>query len=144
MGGCRMYPYPSEALALRDVLRLSRGMTYKSALAGVPLGGGKAVIIGDPAKHKTDALFEAMGSFVDGLSGQYIIVHDSGTTVPDLHVIATQTQYVAGIHNSVDASGQLRTGDPSPATAYGVLVGIKAAVKHKLGCDDLAGIKVAI
>lgn len=144
MGGCRMYPYQSEEQALSDVLRLSRGMTYKSALAELPVGGGKSVIIGDPAKHKSDELFHAMGRFVDGLSGRYVLAQDSGTSVQDLQCIATQTPYVAGIQPVVDDKGRQRSGDPSPATSYGVYVGIKAAVKHKLGCDTLAGVKVAI
>lgn len=144
LGGCRMYPYASEEQALRDVLRLSRGMTYKSALAELPLGGGKSVIIGDPAKHKSAELFQAMGRLVAGLSGRYILAQDSGTAVEDLQEIATQTEHVAGIQRVLDDRGQTRSGDPSPATAYGVFVGLKAAVKHRLKRDSLAGVRVAV
>ena len=144
LGGCRMYPYASEEEALRDVLRLSRGMTYKSALANLDLGGGKAVIIGDPHQHKTEALLEAMGRAVDKLGGQYIIAEDSGTSVADLKVIARHTQHVAGIASGLGFDGKPTDGDPAPATAYGVFVGLKAAVKHRLGRTDLTGLKVAI
>lgn len=138
-GGCRMFPYASDDDALQDVLRLSRGMTYKSALAGLPMGGGKAVIIGDPATAKTPQLLEAMGRFVDQLDGKYITAEDSGTGVADMRVIATQTEYVSGLN-----SGQEFGGDPSPLTAYGVFCGIKAALKHQNQSDKLAGVRVAV
>lgn len=144
LGGCRMFDYATEKDALRDVLRLSRGMTYKAALAKLPLGGGKSVIIGDPQTQKSRALFHAMGRFVDRLSGHYILAQDSGTSPQDLKMISEKTQYVAGTQSVVDDHNNIRSGDPSPATAYGVFVGIKAALKHKLGSCDLHGISVAI
>ncbi|SHK31776.1 leucine dehydrogenase [Marinobacter antarcticus] len=144
LGGCRMFPYASDEEALRDVLRLSRGMTYKSALANLDLGGGKSVIIGNPRTHKSDALLEAMGRHLEGLGGQYIAAEDSGTSVPDLKIMGQHTKHVAGIVERTAFDGQPSTGDPSPTTAYGTFVGLKAAVKHKLGREDLTGLKVAI
>lgn len=147
LGGCRMFPYSDDEEALRDVLRLSRGMTYKSALANLDLGGGKSVIIGDPRQHKTEALLEAMGRFLESLGGLYIAAEDSGTSVPDLKVMARQTTYVAGVSSRPGFDGRPSTGDPSPATAYGTFVGIQAAVRHKLGrtdVNDLEGLSVAI
>lgn len=139
LGGCRMWPYESEDEALTDVLRLSRGMTYKSALANLSLGGGKAVIIGDPARDKSDALLHAMGDFIQGLGGRYITAEDSGTSVADLLKIGEKTDFVSGI-DKVSAHG----GDPSPSTAYGVFVSLREAVYHKLGRTDLNGVKVAV
>ncbi len=144
LGGCRMFPYATDEEALRDVLRLSKGMTYKSALANLDLGGGKSVIIGDPRKHKTEALLEAMGRHLETLGGSYIAAEDSGTSVPDLKVMGRQTQHVAGIAERTGFDGKPSNGDPSPATAYGTFIGLKAAVKHKYGRDDLTGLKVAI
>ena len=144
LGGCRMYPYSNDEEALKDALRLSRGMTYKSALARLPLGGGKSVIIGDPSRDKSDALFHAMGRFINRLNGNYIAAQDSGIGVADLQVMASETSHVAGIDNAIDEHNRVRSGDPSPATAYGVFLGIKSAAKNKLGRDDLAGLKVAI
>lgn len=144
LGGCRMYPYATDEEALRDVLRLSRGMTYKSALANLDLGGGKSVIIGDPRKHKTEALMEAMGRHLESLGGRYSAAEDSGTSVADLRVMGRHTRYVAGIANRTGFDGNPSNGDPSPATAYGTFIGLKAAVRHKLGQDDLTGLKVAI
>ena len=95
LGGCRMYPYASEQDALEDALRLARGMTYKSALAGLPLGGGKSVIIGDPAHHKSYALFAAMGRLVHSMNGQYIVAQDSGTTADDLKIMARYCEHIA-------------------------------------------------
>jgi leucine dehydrogenase len=143
LGGCRMWPYPDAEAALSDVLRLARGMTYKSALAGLPFGGGKAVVIGDPASDKSPALFHALGRAVQDLGGRYTIAEDVGITVDDVQRIGETTRFVAG----VPAGG---SGDPAPATAYGVFVGIKAAVKHRIGGDTirahdrLDGITVAI
>ena len=139
LGGCRMYPYANDDDALNDVLRLSRGMSYKSALAGLPLGGGKAVIIGDPNKIKSRDLLLAMGSFVDDLAGRYITAEDSGTTVSDLKIIAERTSYVSGV-----MEGGRFGGDPSPYTAQGVFYGIKAALKFKCGSDCLSGVRVAV
>ena len=144
LGGCRMWNYASDEEALRDVLRLSRGMTYKSALARLPLGGGKAVIIGDPHKGKSEALFQAMGDFVDRLGGRYITAADSGTGVAEMQIMAQRTRHVAGAGQREAFGGGTRDGDPSPSTAYGVFVGIRAAVRHRLGRDDLRGLKVAI
>ncbi|MEH6582400.1 MAG: Glu/Leu/Phe/Val dehydrogenase [Halioglobus sp.] len=144
MGGCRIYPYASSEDALEDVLRLSRGMTYKSALAGLPLGGGKSVIICDPAKGKSDAMLRAMGRLVDSLSGRYIAAQDSGTSVENLKVIGTETTHLSGITERLDDRGQVRNGDPSPSTAHGVFKGIEIAVKHRQGRSDLKGVKVAI
>ncbi len=137
LGGCRMWPYDSEADALTDALRLSQAMTYKHALAGTGQGGGKAVIMGDAKTDKTPALMRAMGSAVDALGGRYIVAEDVGTSVEDMAVVREVTRHVAGV-----AEGG--SGDPSPITAYGVLCGIKAAVSHKLGRDDLAGVGVAV
>jgi len=144
LGGCRMWNYASDEEALRDVLRLSRGMTYKSALARLPLGGGKAVIIGDPRSGKSEALFHAMGDFVDSLGGRYITAADSGTGVAEMQMMAQRTRHVAGAGQREAFGGGVRDGDPSPSTAYGVFVGIRAAVRHRLGRDDLQGLKVAI
>lgn len=144
LGGCRMHAYESEEQALADVLRLSRSMTYKSAMAGLRLGGGKAVIIGDPRRDKTPTLLHAMGRFVDSLNGRYITAEDAGTGIEDLKVIANETQHVAGIAERRDATGQWRNGDPAPATAYGVLVGIQASVRERLGWSDLQGVRMAI
>ncbi|MFQ5785139.1 MAG: Glu/Leu/Phe/Val dehydrogenase dimerization domain-containing protein [Alphaproteobacteria bacterium] len=137
LGGCRMWPYASEREALADVLRLSKAMTYKHALAGTAQGGGKAVIIADPKRDKSPALWHALGRLVDGLSGRYIVAEDVGTSVEDMALVHEATPHVAGI-----ADGG--SGDPSPMTAWGVFCGIKAAVHHKLGRDDLAGLRVAV
>jgi leucine dehydrogenase len=137
LGGCRMWGYANEEEALTDALRLSRGMTYKSALAGLPYGGGKSVIIGEPKTDKSEALFRAMGRFVESLGGRYIIAEDVGISVPDIDIMAQETKHVSG----ASAGG---VGDPSPGTAYGVYMGIRAAVKHKLGRNDLKGITVAV
>lgn len=144
LGGCRMWPYAGDDEALRDVLRLSRGMSYKSALAQLPLGGGKAVIIGDPHTGKSEALFQAMGDFVDSLGGRYITAADSGTGVAEMQIMAERTRHVAGAGQREAFDGGLRNGDPSPSTAYGVFIGLQAAVRHRLGRDDLKGLKVAI
>jgi leucine dehydrogenase len=139
LGGTRFYPYPSEADALEDVLRLSKGMTYKAACAGLAQGGGKAVIIGDPAVLGTDDLFRAYGRFVDGLAGRYITAEDVGTTVANMDVVATQTDYVSGLARSSGGSG-----DPSPATARGVVAAMTAVSERLWGTSDLHGRKVAI
>ena len=139
LGGVRMWDYASEDEALVDVLRLSRGMSYKASVAGLNLGGGKAVIIGDHKRQKSEALFRAFGRFVDSLGGRYITAEDVGTSVQDMEWIATETKYVTGI--AVARGG---SGDPSPVTAYGVYKGIKAAVKEKTGSKDLAGVAIAV
>lgn len=144
LGGCRMYPFSTEKEALTDVLRLSRGMTYKSALAELPLGGGKGVIIGDPKVDKTDELLFAFGRFVDSLRGRYITAEDVGTSVDDMKKVATQTEHVAGIFSKKTLDGNSRDGDPSPATAYGVYLGIKAALLHKLGISNLKDVLISV
>ncbi|HZP11525.1 MAG TPA: Glu/Leu/Phe/Val dehydrogenase dimerization domain-containing protein [Nevskiaceae bacterium] len=143
LGGCRMWPYADEGEALTDVLRLSRGMTYKAALAGLPQGGGKSVILGDPRREKTEAMMRAMGRFVQTLSGKYIVAEDSGTNVDDIKLMAQETSHVGGLAGEAAVKAG-RTGDPSPATAYGVFVGIKSAVSFKLKREDLSGLRVAI
>jgi leucine dehydrogenase len=139
LGGCRMWPYATEEEAITDVLRLSRGMTYKSAMAGLPLGGGKAVVIGDPRKHKTPALLQALGTAVERLGGRYITAEDVGTAPADMLEIRKRTGHVCGI-----GQGDAATGDPSPYTALGCFVGIQAAVKHRLGRPFLQGLTVAV
>lgn len=139
LGGTRMWNYKNEEEALVDVLRLSRGMTYKASAAGLNLGGGKAVIIGDPKTQKTEGLFRAFGTFVNSLSGKYITAEDVGTTVKDMEHVFAETPFVTGIPEELGGSG-----DPSPYTAYGVLMSIKASVKHKMGKDDLNGVHVAV
>ncbi len=143
LGGCRMFPYASDADALTDVLRLSRGMTYKAALAGLPQGGGKSVILGDPRRDKTPALIRAMGRFVESLGGAYVVAEDSGTSVPDIRLMAEETRHVGGLADEKSIAAG-RTGDPSPATALGTFIGIQAAVRFILGHDELRGLNVAI
>lgn len=143
LGGCRMWPYVSDDEALTDVLRLSRGMTYKAALAGLPQGGGKSVILGDPRHDKTPEMIRAMGRFVDQFGGRYVVAEDSGTSVADIRLMAEETRYVGGLADAQSVAAG-RTGDPSPATALGTFIGIKAAVRAKLGRDDLTGLRVAI
>ncbi|WP_230198368.1 Leu/Phe/Val dehydrogenase [Luminiphilus syltensis] len=139
LGGCRMWTYGDEAAALADVLRLSRGQTYKAALANLDIGGGKSVIIGDPRSDKSRDLLLAMGDYVNNLNVSYIIAEDSGTGVADMRVMNERTQWVAGV-----VEGSEHGGDPSPSTAYGMFVGIKAAVRHRFGSDNLAGMRIAI
>lgn len=139
LGGTRMWNYANEAEALEDVLRLSRGMTYKSALAGLDLGGGKAVIIGDSKTQKTEAMFRRFGRFVESLNGQYITAEDMGMTLTEMVNIKKETDYVAGLPKSIGGSG-----NPSPVTAYGVFMGLKAAAKRAYGSDDLSGRKVSV
>ncbi len=134
-----MWPYASEEEALTDVRRLSRGMTYKSAVAHTGLGGGKSVIIGEPEELKSEALFLAMGRFIDSLDGRYITAEDVNTTVPDLQIVRRATRYVTGL--SRDDGG---SGNPSPYTAYGVYLGVRAALGWKLGRDRLDGFRVAV
>ena len=136
LGGCRMWNYASDADALTDALRLSRGMTFKAALAGIPYGGGKSVIIGDAKRDKTPALLKAMGRAVHSLGGRYLTAEDVGTTVDDMDVLRTITPYAHGVSDG--------SGNPSPATAYGVFLGIKAAVAHRLGRRSLDGVHVAV
>lgn len=136
IGGCRMMSYASDADALTDVLRLSKGMTYKCAIAGIPFGGGKSVIIGDPKKIKTKALLHAMGVFVDRLEGQYITSFDAGTTIDDVATMGEKTCHVGGI--------QAGAGNASSSTAKGVFVCLKRSASLALGASDLKGVRVAI
>lgn len=136
LGGTRMWNYTSEADAVTDVLRLSRGMTYKNALAGLNLGGGKAVIIGDSKTQKNEALFRRFGKFVDSLSGKYITAEDVGISPQDMTWVNMETNHVAGLPG--------KSGDPSPVTAFGVYMGMKACAKQQFGSDSLAGKKVAV
>ncbi|MBW6391887.1 Glu/Leu/Phe/Val family dehydrogenase [Billgrantia antri] len=138
LGGLRIYPYADEADALTDVLRLSRGMTYKSALADLPLGGGKAVIIADPRRDKTPALLRAMGRLVESLGGRYITAEDSGSGEEDMRLIRQETRHVSGLGRGGDS------GDPSPFTAHGVFCALKSAVRHRFGRDELKDLRVAI
>jgi leucine dehydrogenase len=123
-----MWPYPNEMAALSDVLRLSRGMTYKSSLAGLDLGGGKAVIIGDARTGKSEAMFRRFGRFVESLNGRYITAEDVGMSTVEMVNIRKETKYVAGLPETQGGSG-----DPSPVTAYGVFCGIRAAAKTAYG-----------
>ncbi|WP_341299590.1 Glu/Leu/Phe/Val dehydrogenase [Lysinibacillus sp. FSL H8-0500] len=139
LGGARMWTYASEENAIEDALRLARGMTYKNAAAGLNLGGGKTVIIGDPFKDKNEEMFRALGRFIQGLNGRYITAEDVGTTVTDMDLIHEETNYVTGISPAFGSSG-----NPSPVTAYGVYRGMKAAAKEAFGSDSLEGRKVSV
>lgn len=136
LGGTRMWNYTTEAEAVTDVLRLSRGMTYKNALAGLNLGGGKAVIIGDSKTQKNEALFRRFGKFVNSLSGKYITAEDVGISPQDMTWVNMETNHVAGLPG--------KSGDPSPVTAFGVYVGMKACAKQQFGSDSLSGKKIAV
>ncbi|HEY8450462.1 MAG TPA: Glu/Leu/Phe/Val dehydrogenase dimerization domain-containing protein [Bacillota bacterium] len=136
LGGCRMWPYASEEEALVDVLRLARGMTYKNSAMGLNFGGGKAVILADPRRDKTEELFRAFGRFVESLGGRYITAEDVGTDEHDLTFVAQETDYVVGLPE--------RSGDPSPATAFGVFRGIKACLRQAYGDESLHGRTVAV
>ncbi|QWU13963.1 leucine dehydrogenase [Paenibacillus sophorae] len=139
LGGTRMWNYGSEEAAIEDVLRLAKGMTYKNAVSGLNLGGGKTVIIGDPKKDKNEEMFRAFGRFIQGLNGRYITAEDVGTTVQDMDIVYQETDFVAGISPTYGSSG-----NPSPATAYGVYQGMKAAAKEAFGSDSLEGKVVAV
>jgi leucine dehydrogenase len=139
LGGCRMLPYKSDEDALYDVLRLSRGMTYKNAVAGLNLGGGKSVIIGDPQKDKSEAYFRAFGRFIESLGGRYITAEDVNTAVEDMENIFQETSHVVGIPPVHGGSG-----DPSPFTALGTLRGIEAAAEYKYGSKDLSQLSFAV
>ncbi len=136
LGGCRMWSYADDTEALDDVLRLSKGMTYKAAMAGLDFGGGKAVIIGDSRTQKTDGLIRAMARFIDSLGGAYHTGEDVGMTVADMDIMRQVTPYAHGVSDG--------SGNPSPATAWGVFVGIRAAARHRLGSGELDGVKVAV
>ncbi|HEU4964858.1 MAG TPA: Glu/Leu/Phe/Val dehydrogenase [Bacilli bacterium] len=139
LGGTRMWVYENEEAAIEDALRLGRGMTYKNAAAGLNLGGGKTVIIGNPKTDKSEALFRAFGRYVESLHGRYITAEDVGTTVKDMDYIKQETNYVTGVSETYGSSG-----NPSPMTALGCFVGMKAAAKEAFGSDDLAGKIVSV
>ncbi|KPZ72482.1 MULTISPECIES: Glu/Leu/Phe/Val dehydrogenase dimerization domain-containing protein [unclassified Shewanella] len=136
VGGCRMWNYDSDDEAINDVLRLSRGMTYKNALAGLTMGGGKSVIIADPKTTDREALFRSFGRFIHTLGGKYYSAEDVGTTTADIMIAHEETPYMAGLEG--------KSGDPSPFTALGTYLGIKAAVKHQRGLDSLKGLKISV
>ena len=138
-GGLRMRLYANEDAALTDVKRLSEGMTYKNAAADLPLGGGKAVIVGDPAKDKTPALLRAFGRAIESLGGRYYTAEDMGMSPADMATLAEETSYVAGL-----ADGAFASGDPSPITARGIFNAIRVTCRHRFGSDDLNGRHVAI
>ena len=139
LGGMRMWPYASEDEALFDVLRLSKGMTFKSAVADTGLGGGKSVIIGDPATQKSSELFRAMGRFVDSLGGKYITAEDMNIGIPDLEIVHQETKWVTGLSRAEGSSG-----NPSPYTARGCVVGMRAVLEEAYGSDDFSGKRVLI
>ncbi|MFZ5624009.1 MAG: Leu/Phe/Val dehydrogenase [Gemmatimonadota bacterium] len=136
LGGTRLWQYASHQDAITDALRLSKGMTYKAAVAGLALGGGKAVIIGDPKRGDREALFRAHGRFIESLGGRYITAEDVGTSPADMEFVRLETTHVAGLLG--------RSGDPSPVTSFGVYRGMKAAAKVRWGSDSLAGRTVAV
>ncbi|MES2488979.1 MAG: Glu/Leu/Phe/Val dehydrogenase [Pseudomonadota bacterium] len=140
LGGCRAWFYDNDEAALQDVLRLSRGMSYKNAVAGLPLGGGKAVIIRTPGQAVSEAQFEAFGRVVEQLHGRYITAEDVGVSVADMSCVARSTSYVSGLPSRGQAAG----GDPSPKTAYGVYCGILAAIQARLGTRNVNGLRVAV
>jgi leucine dehydrogenase len=139
LGGTRMWNYASEQDALNDVLRLSRGMTYKAAVSGLNLGGGKAVIWGDPGKDKSEALFRAFGRFVNSLNGRYITAEDVGIDVNDMEYVYRETEFVTGVHQVHGGSG-----DPSPFTAFGTLQGLMSALQVKFGNEDVGKYSYAV
>lgn len=139
LGGCRMWSYENEEAAITDALRLARGMTYKAAAAGLNLGGGKTVVIGNAKTDKSEALFRALGRYIESLHGRYITAEDVGTSVADMDIIHQETRYVTGVSKAYGSSG-----DPSPVTALGVFRGIQASVRQVYGTDSLEGKTVAI
>jgi leucine dehydrogenase len=136
LGGTRIWNYESEEAAVMDVLRLARGMTYKAAAAGLNLGGGKTVLIGDASKVKSEAYFRALGRYVQSLNGRYITAEDVNTSTQDMSYVHMETDYVVGLEG--------KSGNPSPMTALGAFYGIKAALKHKFGDEDIAKYSYAV
>ena len=136
VGGTRLWNYASDEEALNDVLRLARGMTYKNALAGLPFGGGKSIIIADGKKLDRETIFRAHGRFVETFRGRYITAEDVGTNASDLEFVRLETNHVAGLEG--------RSGDPSPSTAHGVFRAIQAAANYRWGSDDVSGKTVAV
>jgi leucine dehydrogenase len=139
LGGTRFYPFPSEEDALRDVLRLARGMTYKAAAAGLDLGGGKAVILGDPSRVKSEELFRAYGRYIESLGGRYITAEDVGTSREDMDIIRRETRWVTGVSKRLGGSG-----DPSPVTAYGVFQGLRACAEEALRTTSLEEVRIVV
>ncbi|MCB2072950.1 MAG: Glu/Leu/Phe/Val dehydrogenase [Novosphingobium sp.] len=140
-GGTRFWHYPDPAMAMRDALRLSRGMSYKNAMAGLPMGGGKAVVLADAQRTKTPAMLAALGDAIEALGGRYVTAEDVGMTDADMVAIAERTSFVTGLPaKHAGAAG----GDPGPFTARGVYLGIRAAVAHKFGRESMEGVHVAI
>jgi leucine dehydrogenase len=139
-GGCRRWQYANDGDALTDVLRLSRGMTYKNAIAGLPFGGGKSVILASADAPKSTELFHAFGKAIDSLGGRYITAEDVGIDVADMRIVREATPYVSGLSHGGESAG----GDPSPRTAFGILRGMEAAVKTRLGRDSLEGLRVGV
>lgn len=144
LGGCRMWAYDNEEEAITDVLRLSRGMSYKAALADLALGGGKSVIIGNARIDKTPELFQAMGRAVERMAGRYIVAEDVGTSVLDMAEVHKYTDHVVGLPLQADQDPASVNGDPSPVTAYGTFLGLKMAAQHRLGKQDLNGVHVMV
>jgi leucine dehydrogenase len=139
LGGIRMWTYDSDEAALTDVLRLSRGMTYKNSAAGLPLGGGKTVVIGDPRTQKSELLFRALGRFVESLGGRYLAAEDVGTSTADAEIVARETSHITGL--PVEKGG---SGDPSPMTAWGVFCGMRAAIEEAGIGESFEGVRVAV
>lgn len=140
-GGTRFWHYPDPAMGLRDALRLSRGMSYKNAMAGLPMGGGKAVILADAAGTKTPEMLAAFGDVIESLNGRYVTAEDVGMSEADMVTLALRTRHVSGLPSTDrNAAG----GDPGPFTSMGIFLGVKAAVAHRLGTDDLRGVHIAV
>lgn len=144
VGGCRIRAYPSEGDAVTDCLRLSRAMTYKSALAEIPLGGAKMVVLADPAQDKTPRLLHTVGRLVEDLGGAYITAEDSGMTVADLREVGVATRHVVGTREDPPTPGRRHRATISASTAYGVFTGLSAGVRYRLGREDLDGVRVAL
>jgi leucine dehydrogenase len=140
-GGTRFWHYPDPKDAVTDALRLSRGMSYKNAMAGLPLGGGKGVVLADVKKHKTDDMLAAFGRAIESLNGRYVTAEDVGMNDRDMVAIARETRHVAGLPVT---DNNVAGGDPGPFTSYGVYLGIKAAAKYRFGSDNMAGVHVAV
>ena len=139
-GGVRFWPYADSAAAITDALRLSRGMSYKNAMAGLPMGGGKAVVLADAARTKTEAMLKAFGRAIESLGGKYVTAEDVGMSDKDMVVISSETRFVTGLPVASGAAG----GNPGPSTALGVYLGVKAAAARGLGAGDMKGVRVAI
>ena len=139
-GGCRRWQYANDELAIRDALRLSKGMTYKNAFAGIPFGGGKCVLLARPNQEKTPKLFETLGEAIDSLGGKYVTAEDVGVSTKDMENVKKKTKFVSGLPQDRASAG----GDPSPWTALGVALSLKEAAKRRLGVDSLQDVTVAV